>query len=69
MKITDVRIGDTVCTKNGFPMTVVGIFTTWTELDNPESGTVYLDFADNYGDVLEEDVKDVRPVRQPLDNH
>lgn len=69
MKITEIKIGDTVSTKNGFPMRVVGLFTTKYQLDNPESGTAYLDFDGNEGDVLEEDVKDLRPVRQPLDNN
>lgn len=65
MKITDLHIGDKVCTANGFPMVVVGIYTTIYQLDNPECGTVYLDFEGNNGDVWEEDIKDI----QPLDNH
>ena len=59
MKITDIKIGDKVCTANGFPMVVVGVFTTEYELENPESGVAYLDFDGNEGDVWEEDVKDL----------
>lgn len=64
MKITELHIGDTVCTKNGFPMKVVGLFTTKYQLDNPESGTAYLDFEGNEGDIWEEDVKDLKPFNE-----
>ena len=64
MKITNLHIGDTVCTKNGFPMKVVGLFTTKYQLNNPDSGTAYLDFDGNEGDVWEEDVKDLQPYKE-----
>ena len=64
MNIRDLRIGDKVCTKNGFPMVVVGMFTTKYQLDNPESGSAYLDFDGNEGDVFEEDVKDLQPCNK-----
>lgn len=60
MKITELHIGDRVRDKHtAFPMIVVGIFTTKYQLNNPEAGTVYLDFEGNEGDVLECDVKEL----------
>lgn len=51
MKITDLKIGDIVCSpRTEFPMRVVGIY---------EDGTVYLDFEGNEGDVFEENCKEL----------
>jgi len=62
MKITDARIGMRVATKNGYPMTITGIFTFLGDLGQPEKGILYLDFEGNPGDVWEEDVAGVEPV-------
>ena len=44
--------------EDGFPMTVVGLYSTLKDLSN---GTVYLDFNGNEGDVWEEEAKDLIP--------
>lgn len=55
--IRKIRIGDKVRSRNGFPMVVTGIFQDcFTDYLN---GTLYLDFAENEGDVWEEDLGDV----------
>jgi hypothetical protein len=59
MKITELNIGDKVCNKeDGFPMTVVGLYSTLADLSN---GTVYLDFEENEGDMWEEEAEDLIP--------
>ena len=61
MKITELKIGDKVCNKeDGFPMTVVGIYSSLADLSN---GTVYLDFNGNDGDMWEEEAKDLIPYK------
>ena len=61
MDIRDIKICDKVCNKDdGFPMTVVGIYSTLADLKN---GTVYLDFEGNAGDVWEEESKDLIPYK------
>jgi hypothetical protein len=51
MKITDLKIGDCVCSpRDKFPMTVVGLYSTLEELAQGK-GTVYLDFGGNEGDT------------------
>lgn len=61
MKITELNIGDKVCNKeDGFPMTVVGLYSTLADLSN---GTVYLDFVGNEGDMWEEEAKDLIPYK------
>ena len=53
MKITDLKIGDCVCSpRDKFPMTVVGLYSTLEELTQ-DNGTVYLDFEGNEGDTWE----------------
>lgn len=53
MKITDLKIGDCVCSpRDKFPMTVVGLYSTLEELAQGK-GTVYLDFDSNEGDTWE----------------
>lgn len=53
MKITDLKIGDCVCSpRDKFPMTVVGLYSTLEELAQGK-GTVYLDFGGNEGDTWE----------------
>jgi hypothetical protein len=55
--IRKLRIGDKVRSRNGFPMVVTGIFQDcFTDYLN---GTLYLDFAENEGDIWEEDLGDV----------
>lgn len=59
MDIRKINIGDKVCNKeDGFPMTVVGLYSTLADLSN---GTVYLDFEGNEGDMWEEEAKDLIP--------
>lgn len=59
MNIKDIKIGDKVCNpQDGFPMTVVGLYSTLADLSN---GTVYLDFEENDGDMWEEEAKDLQP--------
>lgn len=61
MNIKDLKIGDKVCNKeDGFPMTVVGIYSSLKDLSN---GTVYLDFEGNEGDMWEEEAKDLQPYK------
>lgn len=61
MNIKDLNIGDKVCNKeDGFPMTVVGIYSSLKDLSN---GTVYLDFEGNEGDMWEEEAKDLIPYK------
>lgn len=61
MDIRKINIGDKVCNKDdGFPMIVVGIHSTLTDLKN---GTVYLDFEENEGDIWEEEAKDLQPYK------
>lgn len=60
MDIRKINIGDKVCNKeDGFPMTVVGIYSSLKDLSN---GTVYLDFEENKGDMWEEESKDLIKV-------
>ena len=62
MKITELKIGDKVCYKDGgFPMIVVGIYSSLEDLKN---GTVYLDFNGNEGDMWEEEAKDLIPYQK-----
>lgn len=59
MNIKDLKIGDKVCNpQDGFPMTVVGIYSSLKDLSN---GTVSLDFEGNEGDMREEEAKDLIP--------
>lgn len=61
MDIRKINIGDKVCNKqDGFPMIVVGIYSTLADLKN---GTVYLDFEENEGDMWEEEAKDLIPYK------
>lgn len=61
MNIKDLKIGDKVCNKeDGFPMTVVGLYSSLQELSN---GTVSLDFEGNEGDMWEEEAKDLIPYK------
>ena len=55
--IRKLRIGDKVRSRNGFPMVVTGIFQDC--LTDYLNGTLYLDFAENEGDIWEEDLGDV----------
>ena len=62
MDIRDIKIGDKVCNKeDGFPMTVVGIYSSLADLKNV---TVYLDFEGNEGDLWEEEAKDLQPYHK-----
>lgn len=62
MNIKDLRIGDKVCNlQDGFPMIVVGIYSTLADLSN---GTVSLDFEGNEGDMWEEEAKDLQPYHK-----
>ena len=62
MDIRDIKIGDKVCNKDdGFPMTVVGLYSTLADLSN---GTVNLDFEGNEGDMWEEEAKDLQPYHK-----
>lgn len=62
MNIKDIKIGDKVCNKeDGFPMTVVGLYSTLADLKN---GTVYLDFNGNEGDMWEEEAKNLQPYHK-----
>lgn len=62
MNIKDLKIGDKVCNKeDGFPMTVVGLYSSLQELSN---GIVYLDFEGNEGDMWEEEAKDLQPYHK-----
>lgn len=59
MIVQDLKIGYWVCTVTSFgrltmPMYITGIL---------NDDTVYLDFDENEGDVFEEDIKDIAPVR------
>lgn len=59
MKITELKIFDTVCNKDSkFPMYVVGIFADRID-NNPLKGTVHLDFEGNEGDIWEEEIEDI----------
>ena len=61
MDIRKINIGDKVCNKeDGFPMTVVGIYSSLKDLSN---GTVSLDFKGNEGDMWEEEAKDLIPYK------
>lgn len=61
MDIRKINIGDKVCNKeDGFPMTVVGIYSSLADLSN---GTVHLDFEENEGDMWEEEAKDLIPYK------
>ena len=53
--ISELRIGDEVCLKDiKFPFYVVGLFAEPEDLTPKyKSGTIYGDFEDNSGDVLE----------------
>ena len=49
MKMTDLKIGDCVCSpRDKFPMTVVGLYSALEEIAQGK-GTVYLDFGGNDG--------------------
>lgn len=62
MDIRKINIGDKVCNKeDGFPMTVVGLYSTLADLNN---GTVSLDFDGNEGDMWEEEAKDLQPYHK-----
>jgi hypothetical protein len=62
MDIRKINIGDKVCNKeDGFPMTVVGLYSTLADLSN---GTVNLDFEENEGDMWEEEAKDLQPYHK-----
>lgn len=62
MKITDLKLGDTVCQKDdGFPMIVVGLHSTLEELSKGK-GYVYLDFDGNEGDMWECEVDELELV-------
>jgi hypothetical protein len=67
MKITDLRIFDTVCNKTSkFPMQVVGIFADPIDND-PLKGTAHPDFEGNEGDIWEEEIEDIefcKPTHQ-----
>ena len=62
MKIEDLRIGQKVVSivkfkdtvRESIPMKIVSIF---------EDGTVYLDFGGNEGDVWEDNVENLKPVK------
>ena len=55
-----LRIGDKVrCSRNGYPMTVTGIFKLYSNLEDLTDATLYLDFEDNEGDIWEEELRDV----------
>ena len=62
MKIEDLRIGQKVVSivkfkyteRESLPMKIVGLF---------EDGTVYLDFEGNEGDVWEDSVENLKPVK------
>ena len=62
MKIEDLRIGQKVVSivkfkyteRESIPMKIVGLF---------EDGTVYLDFEGNEGDVWEDNVENIKPVK------
>ena len=62
MKIEDLRIGQKVVSivkfkyteRESIPMKIVSIF---------EDGTVYLDFEGNEGDVWEDNVENLKPVK------
>lgn len=45
---------------DGFPMIVVGLFSSLKDLSN---GNVYLDFEENEGDMWEEEAKDLIPYK------
>lgn len=70
MDITELKIGDRVRIKLpspqgerlSIPMQVVGMFSS---LNNPSpKDTVYLDFADNEGDVWEEEVQNLVKIER-----
>lgn len=57
--ITELGIGDVVCTGNNFPMTVVGLWADYNDYsahipDN--TGEVICDFDENEGDIFEYDL-------------
>ena len=62
MEIEDLRIGQKVVSivkfkdteRESIPMKIVSIF---------EDGTVYLDFEGNEGDVWEDNVENLKPVK------
>ena len=59
MIVQDLKIGYWVCTVTSFgrltmPMYITGIF---------NDDTIYLDFDENEGDVFEEDIKNIAPIR------
>lgn len=49
-------------TDYSFEMVVTGVF--WVLGSAPTDATLYLDFEGNEGDVLEEDLKDVKLIRK-----
>ena len=57
MKITELRIGDLVNDKTTqLEFYVVGV---WGDPEEPDKGTVYLDFDGNEADVWECDINDI----------
>lgn len=58
--ITELRIGMTIASKlTNEPVTVVGLFSAgYPDLDN-DKDTVYADFEDNPGDVLEYTINEI----------
>lgn len=62
LTVHDINIGDVVEIARGFEMVVTSIF--WAMNSDPTDATLYLDFEGNEGDVLEEDLKDVKLIRK-----
>ncbi len=62
LTVHDINIGDVVETDYSFEMVVTGVF--WVLGSAPTDATLYLDFEGNEGDVLEEDLKDVKLIRK-----
>ena len=58
--ITELHIGMTIASKlTNEPVTVVGLFSAgYPDLDN-DKDTVYADFEDNPGDVLEYSINEI----------
>lgn len=58
--ITELHIGMTIANKiTNEPLTVVGLFSAgYPDLDN-DKDTVYADFEDNPGDVLEYSINEI----------
>ena len=55
--ISELHLGQEIYTKSGQKYVVVGLFTDVSDLyPKNDSGTIYADFVDNDGDVLEFDL-------------